>query len=139
MSMGKVSVPMATLTLCRRLLGRPASENGTLCHGDGAHGRGDRLRRAFMLPIRLEPLDGVPPHVEEAGAAGPAQILAARGRQHVAADLPHIDRELADRLAGIEQIEDAVARVALRVAGVEVNGPEGTHPERGLENLSHHG
>jgi hypothetical protein len=28
----------------------------------------------------------------------------------VAADLPHIDRELADRLAGIEQIEDAVAR-----------------------------
>jgi len=28
----------------------------------------------------------------------------------VAADLPHIDRELADRLAGVEQIEDAVAR-----------------------------
>jgi hypothetical protein len=28
----------------------------------------------------------------------------------VAADLPYIDRELADRLAGIEQIEDAVAR-----------------------------
>src|SRR5262249_6113271 len=61
---------------------------------------------------RLEPLDGVAPHVEGAGAAGPAQILAARGREHVAADLPHIDRELADRLAGIEQIEDAVARGA---------------------------
>jgi hypothetical protein len=28
----------------------------------------------------------------------------------VAADLPHIDRDLADRLAGIEQIKDAVAR-----------------------------
>jgi hypothetical protein len=28
----------------------------------------------------------------------------------VAADLPHIDRELAGRLAGIEQIENAVAR-----------------------------
>jgi len=28
----------------------------------------------------------------------------------VAADLPYIDRELADRLAGIEQIEEAVAR-----------------------------
>ena len=27
-----------------------------------------------------------------------------------AADLPHLDRKLADRLAGIEQIEDAVAR-----------------------------
>jgi len=27
----------------------------------------------------------------------------------VAADLPHIDRELADRLAGIEQIENAMA------------------------------
>jgi hypothetical protein len=43
----------------------------------------------------------------EAGAAGPAQILAARGREHVAADLPHIDRKLAD---GIEQMEDPVAR-----------------------------
>src|SRR2546428_10749247 len=30
--------------------------------------------------------------------------------EHVAADLRHIDGELADRLAGIEQIEDAVAR-----------------------------
>ena len=58
----------------------------------------------------LEPLDGVTAHVEEAGAAGPAQILAAGGREHVAADLPHIDRELADRLAGVEQIEEVVAR-----------------------------
>ena len=57
---------------------------------------------------RLEALDGVAPHVEEARAAGPAQILAARGREHVAADLPHIDRELADRLAGVEQVEDPV-------------------------------
>ena len=32
------------------------------------------------------------------------------GREHAAADPPHIDRELADRLAGIEQIEDVVAR-----------------------------
>src|SRR5882762_7065858 len=40
---------------------------------------------------RLEPLDGVAPHVEEARAAGPAQILAARGREHVTADLRHID------------------------------------------------
>jgi hypothetical protein len=28
-------------------------------------------------------------------APRPAQILAARGREHVAADLPHLDRELA--------------------------------------------
>src|SRR5229473_4789765 len=54
--------------------------------------------------------DGVATQVEEARAAGPAQMLAARSREHVAADRLHIDRELADRLAGIEQIEDAVAR-----------------------------
>src|SRR6266478_3506719 len=44
----------AFMLLCRRLLGRPASESGTLCHGDRARGRGDRLRRAFMLPILFE-------------------------------------------------------------------------------------
>ncbi len=37
--------------LWQRLLARPASESGTLCHGDGTHGRSDRCRRAFMLPI----------------------------------------------------------------------------------------
>jgi DnaK suppressor protein len=34
------------LKLCHRLLGRPASESGVLCHGDGAQG-GDRLRRPW--------------------------------------------------------------------------------------------
>ena len=38
-------------TLCRRLLGWPASETGTLCRVDEDQERGDRLRRAFMLPI----------------------------------------------------------------------------------------
>jgi hypothetical protein len=52
---------------------------------------------------RLEPLDGVAPPVEEARAARPAQILAARGREQVVADVLHIDRELADRLAGVER------------------------------------
>jgi hypothetical protein len=42
----------------------------------------------------FEHSDRVAPHVEKARAAGPAQILAARGREHVAADPPHIDREL---------------------------------------------
>ena len=42
--------------LCRRLLGRPASESGTLCHGDGAQGKGDRLRRSFMLPVLMLPM-----------------------------------------------------------------------------------
>src|SRR5438876_10600548 len=37
--------------LCLRPLGRPASEYGTLGHVDGTLGRGDRLRRSFMLPI----------------------------------------------------------------------------------------
>ena len=50
----------------------------------------------------FEHADRVARHVEEARAAGPAQIFASRGREHVAADLPHIDRELADRLAGVE-------------------------------------
>ena len=33
------------------LLGRSASEYGTLCHGDGAHEGGDRYRRVLMLAI----------------------------------------------------------------------------------------
>ena len=36
---------------CRRLLGRPVSDSGTLCPVDGTQGRCDRLRRSFMLPI----------------------------------------------------------------------------------------
>jgi Iron/manganese superoxide dismutases, C-terminal domain len=39
--------------LWQRLLGRPASESGTLRHGDGTHGRSDRCRRSFVLPILL--------------------------------------------------------------------------------------
>ena len=34
-----------------RLLRRSASESGTLCHGDGAHGRGNRCQRGRMLTI----------------------------------------------------------------------------------------
>jgi hypothetical protein len=41
-------------TLWQRLLGRPASESGTLRHGDGTHGRSDRCRRSFVLPILPE-------------------------------------------------------------------------------------
>src|SRR5207249_3959503 len=39
---------------------------------------------------RLEPPDGVAPHVEEARAAGPAQILAARGLEQGTGDLPQV-------------------------------------------------
>src|SRR5215211_5009330 len=45
--------------------------------------------------------------VKEARATGPAQVFAAGHRQEVAADFTHVDRQLADRLAGIEQIEHA--------------------------------
>ena len=38
-----------------RLLRRSASESGTLCHGDRGRGRGNRLRRAFMLAILQDP------------------------------------------------------------------------------------
>src|SRR5713226_1887428 len=41
--------------LWQRLLARPASESGTLSHGNGTHGRSDRCRRALVLPI-LGPL-----------------------------------------------------------------------------------
>ena len=38
--------------------GRPASESGTLRHRDGTHGRSDRCRRSFVLPIlRSKQLD----------------------------------------------------------------------------------
>jgi hypothetical protein len=50
-------------------------------------------------------------------------MLAARGRDHVAADLPNIDRELADRLAGIEQIEDAEASGDAADFGRRINEP----------------
>jgi phosphoenolpyruvate phosphomutase-like protein len=39
------------MRLCRRLLGRPASESGTLCHEGGTHGRSERCPRSFMLRI----------------------------------------------------------------------------------------
>ncbi len=44
--------------LWQRLLGRPASESRTLCHEGGTHGRSDRCRRSFMLPI-LETLSTI--------------------------------------------------------------------------------
>jgi hypothetical protein len=44
--------------LCLQLLGRPASDSGTLCHVDGDQGRRDRRRRAFMLPILLDRTEG---------------------------------------------------------------------------------
>jgi hypothetical protein len=45
------------------------------------------------------------------------------GREHVATDLPHIDRELADRLAGVEQVEDAVARGDAADLGRRIDEP----------------
>ena len=39
--------------LWHRLLGRPVSESGRLCHGDGPDGQGDRRRRSFVLPILI--------------------------------------------------------------------------------------
>ena len=45
-------------------------------------------------------------HVQEPGAARAAEELAARGGQQVAADLLDVDDELADRLAGVDQVEE---------------------------------
>lgn len=44
-----------SLLLYCRLMGRPVSEYGRLCHGGGGHGRSDRRRRAFMLAAEVVP------------------------------------------------------------------------------------
>jgi hypothetical protein len=54
---------------------------------------------------------------------GPSRYLRPGGREHVAADLLHIDGELADRLAGIEQIEDAMARGDMADLGRRIDEP----------------
>ena len=45
----------AVTLLWHRLLGRPASESGRSCHGDGGHEWGDRRLRAFVSTILLLP------------------------------------------------------------------------------------
>ena len=58
---------------------------------------------------RLEALvEQLLPDVEEAGAARPAQVLAARRGEKVAAELLHVQRHLTHGLAGVEQVEDAM-------------------------------
>ena len=43
--------------------GRPVSEYGSLCHAEGSHGWGGRCRRAFMVTIRIEHMEGYPNHI----------------------------------------------------------------------------
>ena len=82
----------------------------------GAAGVGADAVRPVGLPLggveveqrRLEALDQAAADVEEAGAARAAEELAAGGGEHVAADLVDIDRHLPDRLAGIEEVGNAV-------------------------------
>src|SRR5713226_2309094 len=52
------------------LLGRPASENGTLRHGDGTHGRSDRCQRSFVLPILEVVHVAYPPRTRLPSAGG---------------------------------------------------------------------
>src|SRR5215813_13953535 len=48
----ELSAPQSCFTIAvALLLGRSASESGTLRHGDGTHGRSDRCRRSFVLRI----------------------------------------------------------------------------------------
>jgi hypothetical protein len=42
-------VRSASGTLWQGLLRRPASESGTLCHGEGGHGEGSRRRSVLMF------------------------------------------------------------------------------------------
>ena len=66
---------------------------------------------------------------------GPRRYLRPGGREHVAADLPHIDRELADRLAGVEQIEDAVARGDAADLGGRIDEPASAGHVRDRDQL----
>jgi MFS family permease len=63
------ALPERGPTLWQRLLGRPASESGRLCHGAGGPEGGRRCRRAFMLTILLR-------------EGGDRERLAVRARNH---------------------------------------------------------
>ncbi|KAG1433605.1 hypothetical protein G6F57_022030 [Rhizopus arrhizus] len=57
---------------------------------------------------RRELVEEIAPHVQQAGAAGAAQGLAAGAAQHVAADLRHVDGQLAHRLRAVHEKRNAV-------------------------------
>ena len=46
------------IALWHRLLGRPASEPGRLCHRDGGHDEGARRRRALVFALGPSLLNG---------------------------------------------------------------------------------
>ena len=57
---------------------------------------------------RADPLHRPVAEVEQPGAARGPEVLAPGGGQHVAADPGHVDRQLSDRLAGVEHVEHVV-------------------------------
>jgi hypothetical protein len=85
---------------------------------------------------RFEALDEPFRDVQEAGAPRPAQKLAAGGGEHVAPDRGHVDRQLADRLAGVQQVRHAGrpsqrADLRGRVDQPAVRGHVGDRDQRG--------
>ena len=64
---------------------------------------GDEFGAVMVRMWGQQPLDDRIADVEEPDASGSAQVLAAGGRQQVAADLVDVDHALSDRLARIEQ------------------------------------
>ena len=73
--------------------------------------------------MALERADRVSPHVEKPRAAWTAQILPPGGREHVAPDATDVEIELPDGLAGVEEIEDPVARGHRSDLGGRVDEP----------------
>ena len=69
---------------------------------------GNPGRREVVDHRRLQGLEPLLSDIEKSGAARPAQELAAGRREEVAAQGVDIDRHLSDRLAGVEQIGNAV-------------------------------
>ena len=74
--------------------------------------------RGFQIDEgRFEGGNRIPPHVEEAGPAWPSEVLAPGGREHVAADLPHVDGQLANRQVFWLKWTDAFGRTRYRSSG----------------------
>ena len=82
--------------LWHRLLGRPVSDNGRLCHGDGGHAGGHRCRRAFMLTILPKTGRGPQPRRpdvpvmtsatgEPVGLAAEARVISSRASRCITA------------------------------------------------------
>ena len=82
------------------------------CPMSAAHIRDGHFQACLQHPVR---------DVQKSAAAGSAQKLAQGGRQEIATDLLHVERELARRLTGIHQIPGALRPAKLADGGYRLH------------------